>query len=310
MPAISSYSSRKSRFLDRMNVLVPWQDIADKLLHVYPSSRRGRRPFPLVLMLRIHCLQLWFDLSDGAAEDALHDVLPFRQFAGICDTVPDRTTIMNFRHFLEKHHAGEQILALINQKLKQAGLMLRQGIIIDATIISAPCSVKNKAGQRDPEMHQTRKGNQWYFGMKAHIAVDAATGLTEKVVTTAANVHDLNAADSLITEPVAIVFADAGYRGAEKRDSLTHRVKVWFIAKGPHAVKKLRQHPRLNKQALHDEYVKAGIRAKVEHPFRILKCQFGFSKTRLRGLMKNHNRLSMLFAMCNLVRAGQLAGMS
>ncbi|HHX7659077.1 TPA: IS5-like element ISKpn13 family transposase, partial [Klebsiella pneumoniae] len=193
---------------------------------------------------------------------------------------------------------------------KQAGLMLRQGIIIDATIISAPCSVKNKAGQRDPEMHQTRKGNQWYFGMKAHIAVDAATGLTEKVVTTAANVHDLNAADSLITEPVAIVFADAGYRGAEKRDSLTHRVKEWFIAKGPHAVKKLRQHPRLNKQALHDEYVKAGIRAKVEHPFRILKCQFGFSKTRLRGLMKNHNRLSMLFAMCNLVRAGQLAGMS
>lgn len=290
-----------------MNNLVPWDNIVDTLLPFYPSSRRGRRPFPLLLMLRIHCLQLWFDLSDGAAEDALHDVLPFRQFAGIKEYVPDRTTIMNFRHFLERHHAGEQVLELINDKLRQAGLMLRQGVIIDATIISAPCSVKNKSGQRDPEMHQTRKGNQWYFGMKAHIAVDAATGLTEKVVTTAANEHDLNQAENLITEPVEVVFADAGYRGAEKRESLSGRVTDWFIAKGPHAVKALREHPRRHKQALHDEYVKASIRAKVEHPFRILKCQFGFRKTRLRGLMKNHNRLLMLFAMGNLVRAAQLA---
>lgn len=187
--------------------------------------------------------------------------------------------------------------------------MLRQGVIIDATIISAPCSVKNKSSQRDPEMHQARKGNQWYFGMKAHIAVDAATGLTEKVMTTAANEHDLNQAENLITEPVDVVFADAGYRGAEKRESLVGRVKDWFIAKGPHAVKKLRLHPRRHKQALHDEYVKASIRAKV-HPFRILKCQFGFRKTRLRGLMKNHNRLSMLFAMGNLLRAAQLAGIA
>ena len=262
------------------------------------------------MMLRIHCLQLWFDLNDGAAEDALHDTLPFRQFAGIRECVPDRTTIMNFRHFLEQHHAGERVLALINDKLKQAGLMLRQGVIIDATIISAPCSVKNKSGQRDPEMHQTRKGNQWYFGMKAHIAVDAATGLTEKVITTAANEHDLNMAEKLITEPVGGVFADAGYRGAEKRESLSGRVTHWFIAKGPHAVRKLREHPHRHKQALHDEYVKASIRAKVEHPFRILKCQFGFRKTRLRGLAKNHNRLSMLFAMGNLFRAAQLAGMA
>ncbi|EPJ0731106.1 IS5 family transposase [Morganella morganii] len=310
MPSISQYSSRKSRFLDRMNVMVPWPEIVDMLRPWYPSSSRGRKPFPLMLMLRIHCLQLWFDLSDGAAEDALHDVLPFRQFTGIRDCVPDRTTIMNFRHFLEKHNAGEQILALINGKLKQAGLLLRQGIIIDATIIAAPCSVKNKSGQRDPEMHQTRKGNQWYFGMKAHIAVDAATGLTEKVVTTSANEHDLNQAENLITEPVECVFADAGYRGAEKRGSLSERVKNWFIAKGPHALKQLRAHPRRHKQALHDEYVKASIRAKVEHPFRILKCQFGFSKTRLRGLLKNHNRLSMLFAMGNLLRASQLAGIA
>lgn len=310
MPSISQYSSRKSRFLDRMNVMVPWLGIVDMLCPWYPSSRRGRKPFPLILMLRIHCLQLWFDLSDGAAEDALHDVLPFRQFAGIGDCVPDRTTIMNFRHFLEKHNAGEQILALINDKLKQAGLMLRQGIIIDATIIAAPCSVKNKSGQRDPEMHQTRKGNQWHFGMKAHIAVDAASGLTEKVVTTSANEHDLNQAENLITEPVEFVFADAGYRGAEKRESLRGRVKEWFIAKGPHALKQLRAHPRRHKQTLHDEYVKASIRTKVEHPFRILKCQFGFSKTRLRGLLKNHNRLSVLFAMSNLLRASQLAGIA
>jgi IS5 family transposase len=310
MPAFSSYSSRKKQFLDRMDVLVPWLDIADMLLPCYPSSRRGRRPFPLLLMLRIHCLQLWFDLSDSAAEDALHDMLPFRLFAGIGCRVPDRTTIMNFRHFLEKHNAGEQVLALINLKLKQAGLMMRKGVIIDATIISAPCSVKNKSGQRDPEMHQTRKGNQWYFGMKAHIAVDAATGLTEKVVTTAANEHDLNQAENLITEPVDVVFADAGYRGAEKRESLSGLSKYWFIAKGPLAVKEMKQHPRRNKQALHDEFVKASIRAKVEHPFRILKCQFGFRKTRLRGLRKNHNRLSMLFAMGNLVRAAQLAGIA
>lgn len=293
-----------------MDVLVPWHDIADMLLPCYPSSLRGRRPFPLLLMLRIHCLQLWFDLSDSAAEDALHDVLPFRLFAGIGSCVPDRTTIMNFRHFLEKHNAGEQVLALINLKLKQAGLMMRKGVIIDATIISAPCSVKNKSGQRDPEMRQTRKGNQWYFGMKAHIAVDAATGLTEKVVTTAANEHDLNQAENLITEPVDVVFADAGYRGAEKRESLSGLSKYWFIAKGPLAAKEMRQHPRRNKQALHNEYVKASIRAKVEHPFRILKCQSGFRKTRLRGLKKNHNRLSMLFAMGNLVRAAQLAGIA
>ncbi|HHN8404277.1 TPA: IS5 family transposase [Morganella morganii] len=310
MPSISQYSSRKSRFLDRMNVMVPWHAIVDMLQPCYPSSRRGRKPFPLMLMLRIHCLQLWFDLSDGAAEDALHDVLPFRQFAGILDCVPDRTTIMNFRHFLEKYNAGEQILALINGKLKQAGLLLRQGIIIDATIIAAPCSVKNKLRQRDPEMHQTRKGNQWYFGMKAHIAVDAATGLTEKLVTTSANEHDLNQAENLITEPVEFVFADAGYRGAEKRESLSGRVKNGFIAKGPHTLKQLRAHPRRHKQTLHDEYVKASIRAKVEHPFRILKCQFGFRKTRLRGLLKNYNRLSMLFAMGNLLRASQLAGIA
>ena len=144
MPAISSYSSCKSRFLDRMNVLVPWQDIADKLLHVYPSSPSRPTAFPLVLMLRIHCLQLWFDLSDGAAEDALHDVPCSVNLRGSVTRCQIAQTIMNFRHFLEKHHAGEQILALINQKLKQAGLMLRQGIIIDATIISAPCSVKIK----------------------------------------------------------------------------------------------------------------------------------------------------------------------
>lgn len=198
-----------------MDVMVPWDAIVDMLRPWYPSSRRGRKPFPLILMLRIHCLQLWFDLSDGSAEDALHDVLPFRSFTGIRESVTDRTTIMNFRHFLEKHDAGEQVLALINDKLKRAGLMLRQDIIIDATIIAAPCSVKNKSGQRDPEMHQTRKGNQWYFGMKAHIAVDASSGLTEKVVTTSANEHDLNQADNLITEPVEFVFADAGYRGAE-----------------------------------------------------------------------------------------------
>ncbi|EPL4466671.1 IS5 family transposase [Proteus mirabilis] len=308
MPSISQYSSRKSRFLARMDVMVPWDAIVDMLRPWYPSSRRGRKPFPLILMLRIHCLQLWFDLSDGAAEDALHDVLPFRSFTGIREFVPDRTTIMNFRHFLEKHDAGEQVLVLINDKLKQAGLMLRQGIIIDATIIAAPCSVKNKSGRRDPEMHQTRKGNQWYFGMKAHIAVDAASGLTEKVVTTSANEHDLNQAENLITEPVEFVFADAGYRGAEKRELLSGQVKDWSIAKGPHVMKKLRAHPRRHKQSLHDEYVKASIRAKVEHPFRILKCQFGFRKTRLRGLMKNHNRLSMLFAMGNLLRAAQLAG--
>lgn len=310
MPSISQYSSRKSRFPDRMNVIVPWHAIVDMLQPCYPSSRRGRKPFPRMLMLRIHCLQLWFDLNDGAAEDALHDVLPFRQFAGIPDCVPDRTTIMNFRHFLEKYNAGEQIPALINGKLKQAGLLLRQGIIIDATIIAAPCSVKNKLRQRAPEMHQTRKGNQWYFGMKAHIAVDAATGLTEKPVTTSASEHDLNQAENLIIEPVEFVFADAGYRGAEKRESLSGRVKNWFIVKGPHTLKQLRAHPRRHKQTLHDEYVKASIRAKVEHPFRILKCQFGFRKTRLRGLLKNYNRLSVLFVMGNLLRASQLAGIA
>ncbi|WP_081000976.1 IS5 family transposase [Aeromonas caviae] len=220
--------------------------------------------------------------------------------------LPDRTTIMNFRHLLEQHQLARQLFKTINRWLAEAGVMMTQGTLVDATIIEAPSSTKNKEQQRDPQMHQTKKGNQWHFGMKAHIGVDAKSGLTHSLVTTAANEHDLNQLGNLLHGEEQFVSADAGYQGAPQREELAEVDVDWLIAERPGKVRTLKQHPRKNKTAINIEYMKASIRAKVEHPFRIIKRQFGFVKARYKGLLKNDNQLAMLFTLANLFRADQM----
>ena len=275
---------------------------------VYPKTGNGRRPYPLDTMLRIHCMQQWYSLSDGAMEDALYEIASMRLFAkfSLDQAIPDRTTIMNFRHLLEQHRLARQHFDAVNQWLSDAGIMMKQGTLVDATLIEAPCSTKNKHGERDGEMHQTKKGNQWYFGMKAHIGVDAKSGLTHSLETTAANEHDFNQVGNLLHGEEVFVFADAGYQGAENREELADVKAQWAIAMRPGRLKELKKHPRKNKAVIAFERLKSSIRAKVEHPFRIIKRQFGFVKARFRGLRKNDNQLAMLFTLANLFRVDQM----
>jgi IS5 family transposase len=300
--------TRKEKFLGRMEKLIPWQRLVTIIEPYYPKAGKGRRPYPLMTMLRIHCLQQWYSLSDPAMEDALYEIASMRLFAGLSldRPIPDHTTIMNFRHLLERHNLARTIFDEVVRWLSDAGVLLKEGSLMDATIIEAPNSTKNKAGTRDPEMHQTKKGNQWHFGLKAHIGVDARTGVTHSLTTTSANVHDLNQAEHLLHGEEAFVFADSGYRGAEKRDALKEVKVDLYIATIPSKVKALKKHPRINRVLLDIEYKKASIRAKVEHPFRIIKCQFGFTKARYRGLKKNDGKLAMLFALANFVRVDQM----
>ena len=300
--------TRKEAFFARMDALLPWSRMLAVIEPVYPKSGNGRRPYPLETMLRIHCIQQWYNLSDGAMEDALYEIASMRLFAKLSldQAIPDRTTIMNFRHRLEQHQLARQLFESINQWLSDAGIMMTQGTLVDATIIEAPSSTKNKRQQRDPEMHQTKKGNQWHFGMKAHIGVDAKSGLTHSLATTAANEHDLNQAGNLLHGKEEFVFGDAGYQGAPKREELAGVKVEWAITERPGKVKALKQRPRKNKAVIQFERLKASIRAKVEHPFRLIKRQFGFVKARYKGLMKNDNQLAMLFTLANLFRVDQL----
>lgn len=300
--------TRKELFLARMEALLPWAMMLEVIEPVYPKAGNGRRPYPLDTMLRIHCMQQWYSLSDGAMEDALYEITSMRLFAKLSldQPIPDRTTIMNFRHLLEQHRLARQLFDAVNQWLSDAGIMMKQGTLVDATLIEAPCSTKNKRGERDGEMHQTKKGNQWYFGMKAHIGVDAKSGLTHSLETTAANEHDLNQVGNLLHGKEAFVFADAGYQGVENREELADVKAQWAIAMRPGRLKELKKHPRKNKAVIAFERLKSSIRAKVEHPFRIIKRQFGFVKARFKGLRKNDNQLAMLFTLANLFRVDQM----
>lgn len=295
--------TRKEVFLDEMNQVVPW---AALVALIQPHARGahqalgGRQPFPIETMLRIHCLQLWWNLSDPAMEEELHERPLYRRFAGLegAARMPDETTILRFRHLLEKHELAPQVLGTINAGLAQQGLMLKTGTVVDATIIAAPSSTKNKTGERDPEMHQTKKGKQWHFGMKAHIGVDAESGLVHTVIGTAANVNDVTQAGALLHGQETAAFGDAGYRGVDKRPEA--QGPTWFVALQPGKRKALdttKQWARLLEKA---EQIKASVRAKVEHPFRVVKQQFGHTKVRYRGLAKNTARLTMLFALSNL----------
>ena len=299
--------TKREKFLAEMEAVVPWDALVALIEPHYPkaSKKGGRPPYPLSTMLRIHLLQQWYSLSDPAMEEALIEVPTMRRFAGIdmiTDRIPDETTILTFRHLLEKHRLGEQIFETVKVHLSNMGMTMRQGTIVDATLIAAPSSTKNKEKKRDPEMHQTKKGNQWYFGMKVHLGVDKDSGLIHSVVTTAANVHDLTPAAELLHGDEEVVYADAGYQGIAKRREMAGKTAAFHVGRSPGRRRVLLDTPEGRLLDL-IETAKAHIRAKGEHPFRVIKQQFGFQKTRLRGMAKNRCKVNVLAALTNLFLA-------
>ena len=296
--------THREEFLDRLEALVPWERLEGVIRPHYPKAGRGRRPYPLSVMLRVHLVQVCHNLSDPAMEDLLYDSLSVQQFVGLrlSEPIPDESTILHFRHLLERHQLGQGLFAEIRASLEERGMVLKEGTIVDATIIRAPSSTKNREGKRDPEMHQTRKGKQYYFGMKAHIGVDAETGVVHSLVTTPANVHDVTQAGELLHGEENRVWGDAGYTGVGKREENRGLDVEWLVA--------MRTGKRrlLERGGLEEwfEKSKASVRAKVEHPFLDVKRIFGYEKVRYRGLAKNHERLAMLLGLSNLLRMRKL----
>ena len=295
--------TRREVFLAEMDQVVPWPALLKLIEPHYPKlGRPGRQPYPLETMLRVHFLQQWYALSDPGMEEALYDTPVMRRFAGLggLDTVPDETTILNFRRLLETHDLARQMLEQVNTFLSRKGLSLRGGTIVDATIIAAPSSTKNGDGRRDPEMHQTKKGNQWYFGMKAHIGVDDESGLVHHVECTAANASDVTVAHRLLHGQEETVCGDSGYTGLDKREDMQGKGDLgYLIAAKPSVLKQIKRRGE-QKLARELEHAKASLRAKVEHPFRVIKRQFGYTKVRYRGLVKNTAQVLTLFALSNL----------
>jgi len=294
--------TRRDRFLAEMDVVVPWSRLVERLRPLYPKGERGRPPIGLERMLRIYFLQQWYGLADEALEDALYDSQALQGFAGIDlnrDPVPDATTLLKFRHWLERHDLTRALFEEVGTVLEERGLLMRQGTIVDATIIAAPPSTKNKEKARDPEMHQAKKGNQWHFGMKAHIGVDVASGVVHTVTGTAANEADINQMAAVLHGREEAVFADAGYTGVEKRPEHAEREVSWNIAIKRGIIKALPK--RLRQLAEPIERALSQVRAWVEHPFHIVKNLFRHKKLRYRGLAKNTAQLHTLFALANLV---------
>lgn len=294
--------TRREKFLERMEVLIPWKRLEKRMRRYYPkSSGKGRPPYPLALMLRVHCVQLFYNMSDPAMEDMLYEIESVRRFCKLKITgpIPDETTILKFRHLLEKHRLGSKMFDEIKKHLEEQGLILKEGTIVDASIISAPKSTKNQDGKRDPEMHQTKKGNEWFFGMKMHIGTDADSGLIHSLTTTAANVHDITQAGHLLHGEEGHFWGDAGYQGIEKREEHRDRDIDYHVAMRPGKRRQL----EADSEAAKAETEKASIRAKVEHPFRYVKGIFGYAKVRYRGLMKNTDRLYVLLGFTNLLIA-------
>ena len=291
--------TRREAFLAEMEAVVPWARLTALIEPHYPKAgpKGGRPPMPLEVMLRVYCLQQWYALSDPAAEEALYDSDAMRRFAGLelgDDAIPDETTILNFRHLLERHELTRAIFEAVNAYLRERGILLREGTLVDATLIDAPSSTKNKQGARDPEMTSTKKGNDWYFGMKAHVGVDLDSGVVHTLETSTAKMHDSQKFDELLHGDEHAVFGDKGYVSGEREAAFRARGKVWGVMRK--APKGGRLHPideRINR-------IIASLRARVEHPFRVMKCQFGYRKTRYRGLAKNEAQLFSLFGLGNL----------
>ena len=309
----AEYSNRRRRtkkedFLDSMDEIIPWKDWAALIEPYYYNNTRGRRAKDIETMLRMYLLQNWYHLSDEGVEEAIYDSYAMKKFLKLDfskESVPDATTLLKFRHILEENGIGAKIFADVKDRLDRGGMLMHGGTIVDATIISAPSSTKNKDGERDPEMHQTKKGNQWYHGMKAHIGVDAGTGFVHTVTATAANVHDSDEASKLFREDDHVGYGDAGYIGLEKRPEFRNDAHlssmIFRINKRPSSIKVTeRNYSGFN----WDRYIesrKSSVRCKVEHPFLIIKRLFGYAKVSYRGIAKNLNRLHMLFASVNLL---------
>jgi len=293
--------TRKREFLEQMEQVVPWGDLVALIAPYYPEGNNGRPPFALQTMLRTHFMQQWFTLSDPAMEEAFFDTPLYREFAQLeeFERMPDESTILRFRHRLEKHKLAEKILATVSELLSQRGLLLKTGTVVNATLIAAPTSTKNKDQARDPDMHSSKKGNQWYFGMKAHIGADAQSGLVHTVRGTSGHVSDIAEGNTLLHGQETVAFGDAGYQGIEKRPDAKAEV-TWHIAMRPGKRKALDKDNQADAMIDKAEKLKAGVRAKVEHPFRVIKRQFGFVKVRYRGLKKNTAQLFTLFALSNL----------
>lgn len=295
--------TRRAEFLSQMDVVVPWAELVALVEPHYPKGETGRPPVGLERMLRIYFLQQWFDLSDPAVEDALYDSVTMRRFVGVDlgqAPAPDETTVCKFRHLLERHGLGRKMLTTVNGYLERHGLKVGTGTIVDATLLHAPSSTKNKQARRDPEMHQVRKGNQWYFGMKAHVGVDAGTKLIHSVEATAANVADSRVLPKLLHGEETEVYGDQAYQGqaevirerAPKAEDKTNR--RWRT--------KLHEYPEVKEQ----NRLQSKIRSRVEHVFGVMKLRFGFTRVRYRGLAKNLHRIAATCALINLFTASHL----
>ncbi len=298
--------TRRDRFLSDLEAITPWASLLAVLAPAYPSGGGpGRPPIGLERMLRMYLAQQCFGFSDEGMEDAIYDSQAIRRFVGIDlsqESAPDATTLLKFRRLLEDKQLTESLFQAINARLAERGLFLREGTIVDATLIAAPSSTKNQQGERDPEMHQSKKGNQWYFGMKAHIGVDAHSGLVHTVIGTAGNVSDISQAQALLHGEEEAAFGDAGYQSVEKRPESAEATVVWHVAERPSKVKKLAG-TALGDLVVQVEHAKASIRAKVEHPFHVVKNLFKHRKVRYQGLAKNTAQLMTLFGLANLVLA-------
>jgi IS5 family transposase len=288
--------TRREKFLEEMGRVIPWGELLKVIKKHYPKAGNGRQPMPLERMLRIYFMQQWYGLSDPAMEDALYDSESMRRFADIdleVDAVPDETTILNFRHLLEKHNLTEKVFEKTQRYLADKGLLLREGTIVDATIINAPSSTKNQTRSRDKEMHQTKKGNQWYFGMKAHVGTDTKRGLVHRIVVTDASVHDSQVMDDLLHGEESVVYGDKAYADEVKKSDYEAHGIAWYISR-----KGKRGYP-LSQEDQNWNHEQNRIRAKGEHAFRIVKHLWKYQKVRYKGLKKNAAQVFTLFALAN-----------
>lgn len=316
----AEYSKRRRRtkreeFLDLMDGIIPWKEWEEIIRPYYYKNTRGRRAKDIETMLRMYLMQNWFNLSDEGIEDAIYDSYAMKKFLKIDfneESVPDATTLLKFRHMLEQNLIGAKIFVDVKRRLDSVGLMMHGGTIVDATIVEAPSSTKNQDRERDPEMHQTKKGNQWHYGMKVHIGVDAGTGYVHTITATAANVHDIEEAPKLLRGDDTVGYGDAGYLGIQNRPEIKNDPNLknidFRINKRPSSIKVTE---KIYSGFNWDKYIesrKSSVRCKVEHAFLIIKREFGYVKVAYRGIAKNLNRFNILFASANLLmclRAGR-----
>ena len=304
--------TKRELFLDSMETLIPWKSWTEIIVPVYPTGKRGRPPRGIETMLRMILLQDWFSLSDEGLEDAIYDSYAFRKFMGLNflqEQVPDATTLCKFRALLNEKGLAEQIFGHVKQLLDETGKIMHGGTIVDATIIDAPSSTKNKDGKRDPEMHQVKKGNEWYFGERLHIGVDSGTGYIHSIEVTAANVSERDVVTKLLREDDEVVYGDAGYSGFEKREEVMVDPQLSKIDWRMKSQKPYRKNEWKSGPGIYwfryMEYQKSRVRSKVEYPFLVIKRIFGYRKVRYRGIAKNREHAFMLCALANLYMLAQ-----